>query len=111
MAEPDKVYTRDELVKLLTNFLGTFSDDDKAKMAPETLGMLENASVGINQAFDRIDKLNSTIENLTKATEDYKAKIAEYAADQAERMRQSISDDDAENPASQLIEATLEDGD
>lgn len=110
MADPEKVYTKEDLVNMLADFTDGLDDDVKSAIPAEALGSIENVSVGIKQAFDRIDKLNDTISNLNKANEDYRAKIAEYAADQADRMRQSINtDDEDENPAVEVLETLKED--
>lgn len=102
MADADHVYTQDELVKDLTNFSDALSDDVKASLDPEVLGSLENISDGINQAYQRIDNLNQTIANLQKVTEDYKAKIAAYASEQADRIAQSVKKDDEDEDVAQV---------
>lgn len=109
MAEADKVYTREEIINMLADFTDGLSDDVKAAIPAETMGTIENISNGVNQAFDRIDKLNETIANLNKSNEDYRAKIAEYAADQADRMRQSIVNPEEENPAIEVLDKLKED--
>lgn len=112
MADADHVYTQDELVKDLTSFSDALSDDIKASLDPEVLGSLENISDGINQAYQRIDNLNQTIANLQKVTEDYKAKIAAYASEQADRIAQSVQkDDDDEDPAQVALDKIKEDDD
>lgn len=102
MADADHVYTQDELVKDLTSFSDALSDDVKASLDPEVLGSLENISDGINQAYQRIDNLNQTIANLQKVTEDYKAKIAAYASEQADRIAQSVQKDDEDEDVAQV---------
>lgn len=97
MADADHVFTQDELVKDLTSFSGALSDDVKASLDPEVLGLLENISDGIGQAYQRIDNLNQTVANLQKVTEDYKAKIAAYASEQADRIAQSVKKDEDED--------------
>lgn len=85
---PDHVYTKDELVGLLaqaTEQIGKLDD-----VNPDILGSLQKVSQGIGQFADRLVKAGETNDNLMKTVEDYKAKIAAYAADQAERMRSEI---------------------
>lgn len=109
MADADHVYTQDELVKDLTDFSDALSDDVKASLDPKVLGSLENISDGINQAYQRIDNLNQTVANLQKVTEDYKAKIAAYASEQADRIAQSVQKDDEEDPAQVALDKLKED--
>lgn len=100
MKDADHVYTKDELIKTLTDFTDGLSEDQKASIDPKLLTSLSDVGDGINQLFSRIDNLDTTTENLKKANEDYKLKISSYAADQADRMRQSLTDKkDKENPA------------
>lgn len=109
MTDPEKVFTREELVNMLADFTENLDDDIKSQLSADELGVIEKVSDGINQAFDRIDKLNTTVANLEKSNEDYRAKIAEYAADQADRMRQLAKPDDAdENPAVSVLEKMKE---
>ena len=85
---PDHVYTKDELVGLLaqaTEAIGKVENVD-----PNILGDLQKVSAGISQFSDRLAKAGETNDNLMKTVEDYKAKIAAYAADQADRMRSEI---------------------
>lgn len=87
---PDHVYTKDELVGLLaqaTENIGKLDD-----VNPDILGNLQKVSQGIGQFADRLVKAGETNDNLMKTVEDYKAKIAAYAADQADRMRSEIED-------------------
>ena len=87
---PDHVYTKDELVGLLaqaTEDIGKLDD-----VNPDILGSLQKVSQGIGQFADRLVKAGETNDNLMKTVEDYKAKIAAYAADQADRMRSEIED-------------------
>lgn len=87
---PDHVYTKDELVGLLaqaTEEIGKLDD-----VNPDILGSLQKVSQGIGQFADRLVKAGETNDNLLKTVEDYKAKIAAYAADQADRMRSEIED-------------------
>lgn len=98
---PDHVYTPEELVDKLTSFTGALSDDQKAAIDPQTLTSLEDVTAGIKQAYDRISTLNQTVTNLEKTSEDYKAKIAAYASEQADRMAQAVKQDDAEENAAQ----------
>ena len=87
---PDHVYTKDELVGLLaqaTENIGKLDD-----VNPDILGSLQKVSQGIGQFADRLVKAGETNDNLMKTVEDYKAKIAAYAADQADRMRSEIED-------------------
>lgn len=112
MADADHVFTQDELVKDLTNFSGALSDEVKASLDPEVLGSLENISDGIAQAYQRIETLNQTVANLQKVTEDYKAKIAAYASEQADRIAQSVKkDDDEEDVAQVALDKIKEDDD
>lgn len=86
----DHVYTKDELVGLLaqaTEEIGKLDD-----VNPDILGSLQKVSQGIGQFADRLVKAGETNDNLLKTVEDYKAKIAAYAADQADRMRSEIED-------------------
>ena len=88
---PDHVYTKDELVGLLaqaTEAIGKVENVD-----PNILGDLQKVSAGISQFSDRLAKAGETNDNLMKTVEDYKAKIAAYAADQADRMRSEIEDE------------------
>lgn len=89
--DPDHVFTQDELVKTLTDFTGGLSDDIKAGIDANSLASLENVSDGIAQLFTRIDQLKQTVADDEKIIEDYKAKIANYAALQADRMKEQIS--------------------
>ena len=85
---PNHVYTKDELVNLLaqaTENIGKLDD-----VNPDVLGSLQKVSQGIGQFASRLVKAGETNDNLMKTVEDYKAKIAAYAADQAERMRSEI---------------------
>lgn len=100
MKDADHVYTKDELIKTLTDFTDSLSEDQKAAIDPKALTSLSDVSEGINQLFSRINNLDATAENLKKANEDYKLKISAYAADQADRMRQSLNNEkEKENPA------------
>lgn len=97
---PEHVFTKDESVKILTNFIAGLSDETKAAIDPDALASLESVSDALVQAFARIDQLNQTVADLQKVSEDYKAKIASYAADQASRMAQATSEQEEEkNPA------------
>lgn len=96
---PDHIFTADELVKTLTDFTGALSKDQKAAIDPSRLSSLEDVAAGITQAFDRIATLNQTVTNLEKTTEDYKSKIAAYASEQADRMAQSVQQDDKDENA------------
>lgn len=102
MADADHVFTQEELVNDLTAFSGALSDDVKASLDPEVLGSLENISEGIEQAYQRIENLNQTVANLQKVTEDYKAKIAAYASEQADRIAQSVKKDDEDEDVAQV---------
>lgn len=85
---PNHVYTKDELVNMLaqvTENIGKLDD-----VNPDILGDLQKVSQGIGQFADRLVKAGETNDNLLKTVEDYKAKIAAYAADQADRMRSEI---------------------
>ena len=110
MTEPEKVYSREDLVGMLADFIDALSDEEKAAVAPETMGIIENVTDGINQVFDRLDRSRDAAEKARDVNEGLVAKINAYAADQVDRMRDSTKTDDDENPAQQLIEATLEDG-
>lgn len=104
MKDADHVYTKDELIKTLTDFTDGLSEDQKAAIDPKLLTSLNDVSDGINQLFSRINTLDTTTENLKKANEDYKMKISSYAADQADRMRQSLNDKkEKENPADEAL--------
>ena len=97
---PEHVFTKDESVKILTDFISGLSDETKAAIDPNSLASLESVSDALVQAFARIDQLNQTVADLQKVSEDYKAKIASYAADQASRMAQaSEQEEEEENPA------------
>lgn len=96
---PEHVFTKDEAVKILTDFIGGLSDETKAAIDPDTLASLESVSDALVQAFARIDQLNQTVADLQKVSEDYKAKIASYAADQASRMAQASEQEEEKNPA------------
>lgn len=112
MADADHVYTQDELIKDLTGFSDALSDDVKASLDPKVLGSLENISDGIGQAYQRIDNLNQTVANLQKVTEDYKAKIAAYASEQADRIAQSVKkDNEGEDVAQVALDKIKEDDD
>lgn len=87
---PDHVFSKDELVKLLANATEKIGKIDSAD--PSVLSDLQKVSAGLNQAFDRVSRAGETNDNLLKTVEDYKAKIAAYAADQADRMRSEIED-------------------
>lgn len=102
MADADHVFTQDELVKDLTSFSDALSDDMKASLDPEVLGLLENVSDGIGQAYQRIDNLNQTVANLQKVAEDYKVKIAAYASEQADRIAQSVKKDAEDEDVAQV---------
>lgn len=106
MADADHVFTQDELVTDLTNFSDALSDDVKASLDPSILASLEDISDGIAQAYNRIDTLNQTVANLQKVAEDYKAKIAAYASEQADRIAQTINkeDDEPVDPAQQALD-------
>ena len=104
MKDADHVYTKDELIKTLTDFTDSLSEDQKAAIDPKALTSLNDVSDGINQLFSRIHTLDTTAENLKKANEDYKLKISSYAADQADRMRQSLNNGkEKENPADEAL--------
>ena len=104
MKDADHVYTKDELIKTLTDFTDGLSEDQKAAIDPKLLTSLSDVSDGINQLFSRINTLDTTTENLKKANEDYKMKISSYAADQAERMRQSLNNGkEKENQADEAL--------
>lgn len=112
MADVDKVFTRDELVNELADFTSGLSDDAKADIDADALAKLENVSQGINQAYDRIDNLNATVANLSGAAEDYRKKIAQLVAQEADRMRQSAEDEVEDNPAQDVLnDIGKEDGD
>lgn len=113
MKDADHVYTKDELIKTLTDFTDGLSEDQKASIDPKLLTSLNDVSDGINQLFSRINTLDTTTENLKKANEDYKMKISSYAADQADRMRQSLNDNkkDKENPADLALQKLKEQND
>lgn len=96
---PEHVFTKDEAVKTLTDFIAGLSDETKAAIDPNALASLESVSDALVQAFARIDQLNQTVANLQKVSEDYKAKIASYAADQASRMAQASEQEEEKNPA------------
>lgn len=96
---PEHVFTKDEAVKTLTDFIAGLSDETKAAIDPASLASLESVSDALVQAFARIDQLNQTVADLQKVSEDYKAKIASYAADQASRMAQASEQEEEENPA------------
>lgn len=97
----DHVYTPEELVGKLTSFTGTLSDDQKAAVDPSLLASLEDVTAGIKQAYDRISTLNQTVSNLEKISEDYKAKIAAYASEQADRMAQAVKQNSSDENAAQ----------
>lgn len=102
---PEHVFTKDESVKILTDFIADLSDETKAAIDPDALASLESVSDALVQAFARIDQLNQTVADLQKVSEDYKAKIASYAADQASRMAQTTSEQEEEkNPAEVALE-------
>lgn len=104
MKDADHVFTKDELIKTLTDFTDGLSEDQKAAIDPKLLTSLSDVGDGINQLFSRIDNLDKTTENLKKANEDYKLKISSYAADQADRMRQSLNEKpEKENPAEKAL--------
>lgn len=112
MKDADHVYTKDELIKTLTDFTDGLSEDQKAAIDPKLLTSLNDVSDGINQLFSRINTLDTTTENLKKANEDYKMKISSYAADQADRMRQSLTDEkEKENPADVALKIINEQND
>lgn len=96
---PDHIFTPDELVNKLTDFTGALSKDQKAAIDPSLLSSLEDVSAGITQAYERISTLNQTVANLEKTAEDYKSKIAAYASEQADRMAQSVQQDDKDENA------------
>lgn len=111
MAEEDHVFTADELVNKLASFTDALSDDIKASLDPSLLASLEDVTDGINQSYGRIDNLNQTITDLNKANEDYRAKIAAYAAEKADRMRQTIEEKEADDPAEEALKVVMEDDD
>lgn len=113
MKDADHVFTKDELIKTLTDFTDSLSEDQKAAIDPKALTSLNDVSDGINQLFSRISNLDKTAENLKKANEDYKLKISSYAADQADRMRQSLNDkkEEKENPAEKALKILNEQND
>lgn len=109
MKDADHVFTKDELIKTLTDFTDSLSEDQKAAIDPKALTSLNDVSDGINQLFSRIDSLDKTTENLKKANEDFKLKISSYAADQADRMRQSLNEKpEKENPADEALKKIKE---
>ena len=85
---PNHVYTKDELVDLLAQATENIGKLDNVN--PDILGDLQKVSQGIGQFADRLVKAGETNDTLMKTVEDYKAKIAAYAADQADRMRSEI---------------------
>ena len=112
MKDADHVYTKDELIKTLTDFTDGLSEDQKAAIDPKLLTSLSDVGDGINQLFSRIHNLDTTAENLKKANEDYKLKISSYAADQADRMRQSLTNkEEKENPADAALKKLKEQND
>ena len=103
---PDHVFTQDELINTLTDFTNGLSDDVKASIDAKALGSLENLSDGINQLFNRLDQLKQTEADQDRTIEDYKAKIAQYAALQADRMKAEI--DAKENEDADPVQAALD---
>ena len=109
--QADHVFTKDEAVNTLSSFIDSLTDDVKASIDPAQLTNLQKVSDAIVQAYSRIDQLNQTVENLQKVSEDYKAKIASYAADQAQRMKQATEEKEDVNPAvaaEQAVEASMD---
>lgn len=104
MADVDHVFTQDELTNLLANFTDGMSDDEKASLPADKMASLEDAAQGVAQIFGRLEKAKETIENLEKANEDYKAKISAYAAEKADRMRQTIPDNTPDDPAQDALD-------
>lgn len=101
---PDHVYTKDELVGLLAQ--ATESVGKLENVDPNIIGDLQKVSQGIGQFADRLATAGETNDNLLKTVEDYKAKIAAYAADQADRMRSEI-DDQTENDVDAVTDAIV----
>lgn len=108
---PDHVYTQEELINTLTDFTKGLSDDVKASIDAKALGSLENLSDGINQLFNRLDLLKQTEADQDKTIEDYKAKIAQYAALQADRMKAEINaqSEDQSDPVQDALDNIKED--
>lgn len=108
---PDHVYTQEELINTLTDFTKGLSDDVKASIDAKALGSLENLSDGINQLFNRLDQLKQTEADQDKTIEDYKAKIAQYAALQADRMKAEINaqSEDQSDPVQDALDNIKED--
>lgn len=103
--DPDHVFTKDELINTLSDFTSGLNDDAKAQIDADALGSLENVTDGINQLFNRIDQLKQTVADDEKVIEDYKAKIANYAALQADRMKANIDDgDDDSDPVQDALD-------
>lgn len=104
-----KVYTKDELVKNIADFIDSLNDEARSLIEPEQLQTLMSVSEGINQMDSRITNLNQTVADLQKSNEDFRAKIASYAAEKADQMRKSIEpDEDDINPAEKAVEIIKE---
>lgn len=111
MTDEDHVFTQEELTNYLAGFTDGLTDDVKAALPPEKMAGLEDVSQGVSQLFVRLNNAKETIANLEKANEDYKAKIAAYAAEKADRMRESIPDDKPDDPAQDALDKINEEDD
>lgn len=110
--DPDHVYTRDELINTIADFTAGLSDDVKASIDAKALGSLENLADGIKQFSARLDQAKQTIANVEKTNEDYKAKIASYAALQADRMKADLKTADSDSdPVQDALDTVAEEDD
>ena len=107
---PDHVFTQEELIQDLASFTDSLDDDTKAAIDAEKLASLETIADGIKQLASRIAQLKQTNANNEKIIEDYKAKIANYAALQADRMTADLKNDDEDVDEVQEALDTVKEG-
>lgn len=106
-----KTYTRDDLINIINNFIASLSDEAIEKIDPDAINSLKDLNDGIMQAYDRIKTLNSTVEDLQTIRESLNAQINKYLADQINRSKSQMAeqeDEDNVNPADKALDIVEE---
>lgn len=92
--EADHVYTMNELLDKLSSVVTNETDKEtQRELKPESVAALEDVKDGVKQLEGRLDTVKEASEKLEAANEDYRGKIAQYAAEAADRIKPDKQDE------------------
>lgn len=104
--DADHVFTMNEILDKLSSVVTNETDkESERELKPESVAALEDAKDGIKQLEGRLETAKEASEKLEAANENYRGKIAQYAAEAADRIKADTAEEEKEvNPVDVGIE-------